>query len=51
MKDCLVIAFDVSKNDKPTVLVTRSDSSLTFEVVNQIWGDDAIEIYHKLIGK
>ena len=51
MGDCLVIAIDISQNDRPTMLITRSEDDLSFKVVNQIWDEEAIDIYHKLIGK
>lgn len=51
MEDCLVITVDISNNDRPTILVTRSDDDLSFKIVNQLWDDEAIEIYNKLIGK
>lgn len=51
MEDCLVLAIDISENDMPTLLVTRRIDDLSFEIVNQLWDDEAVEIYNKLIGK
>ena len=50
MEDCLVITIDINQNDRPTMLITRSYDDLSFKVVNQIWDEEAIDIYHKLIG-
>lgn len=49
-EDHLIITADIGCKDKPTLLVIRDDSDLSFRVVNQLWGEDAIEVYNKLIG-
>ena len=49
MEDCLVITVDISNNDVPTLLVTRSSNDLNFKIVNQLWGDEATELYNKII--
>lgn len=50
MEDCLVVTVDVSKNDRPTLLITRSVDALSFNVINQLWDDEAVETYNKLVG-
>jgi len=50
MEDCLVITVDVNGEDRPTLLVTRSLDALSFKIVNQIFDDDALETYNKLVG-
>lgn len=50
MEDCLVITVDISKFDRPTLLVTRSVDDLSFKIVNQLWDGEAIEVYNKLMG-
>lgn len=50
MEDCLVITVDISKGDMSTLLVTRRVDDLSFTIVNQIFGDDAVEIYQRLVG-
>ena len=41
---------DISKIDRPTLLVTRSVDDLSFVIVNQLWDYEAVEAYNKLIG-
>jgi hypothetical protein len=50
MEDCLVITVDVSGEDRPTLLVTRSSDTLGFKIVNQLFDDEAVETYNKLVG-
>ena len=50
MEDCLIVSIDISKGDRPTLLVTRSMGEFSFAVVNQLWDDEAVETYKKLIG-
>ena len=50
MEDCLVVSVDISRNDEPTMLVTRSENALSFKVINELRGDEAVETYNKLIG-
>lgn len=50
LEDHLIITVDISCKDKPTLLVIKDDSDLSFRVVNQLWGEEAIEVYNKLIG-
>ena len=51
IEDCLVIGVDINEKENPTILVTRIVDDFRFKVVNQLWDDEAIEIYNKLIGK
>ena len=49
-KSALVITADFCNDDIGRLLVTRPLNDLSFEVVNQLSGDDALEVYNKLIG-
>ena len=49
--DCLVITTDFCGSDINTLLVTRVIDELSFEIVNDLHGDEAKDLYNKLIGK
>lgn len=51
MTDKLIITFDKSQEDIPTLVVAREGWSLlnpAMEVINIITGDDAIKIWEQL---
>jgi hypothetical protein len=50
MDDCLTVTFDFCPQDDAIIMVMRTNGE-GFEVVNGIVGDDAVDIYNKLIGK
>lgn len=50
IEDRLILGIDISKKDKSTICVGRNVLD-KYEIINQIWDDEAEEIYYKLIGK
>lgn len=48
MEDCLIVSVDITQKDRNLLLVARKSNDSKLEIVNQIWDDEAIEIYEKL---
>lgn len=54
VEECYTIAVDISENDVPIVQVfkrTETNEGVVFKHVNTLWGEEAIEMHHKLSGK
>ena len=50
VEDSLVLSIDISKKDKSTIVVRRNVNG-KYEIINQIWDEEAEKIYYSLIGK
>ena len=48
--DRLILGIDISKKDRSTIVVGRNVLG-KYEIINQLWDDEAEAIYNKLIGK
>lgn len=50
VEDSLILGIDISKKDRSTIVVGRNVLG-SYEIINQLWDDEAEAIYNKLIGK
>lgn len=50
VEDSLIISVDFSPYDKDYLVVARIDGDKKY-IINKLTDDEAVEIYHKLIGK
>lgn len=50
VEDSLILGIDISKKDKSTIVVGRNING-RYEIINQIWDEEAEKIYYSLIGK
>ena len=51
MVDSIIISYDNSRNDIPILLVGKKRPNQSVEIVNAFQGDEAEELYNKLITK
>lgn len=49
MEDCLIVSFDSYPLEIDTLVVARK-SGEKLVVINQLWDNDAVDVYNKLIG-
>lgn len=50
VEDSLILSIDISKKDKSTIVVGRNVNG-RYEIINQIWDEEAEKLYYSLIGK
>jgi hypothetical protein len=50
VEDSLILGIDISKKDKSTIVVGRNING-RYEIINQIWDEEAEKLYYRLIGK
>lgn len=50
IEDSLILSIDISKKDKSTIVVGRNVNG-RYEIINQIWDEEAEKLYYSLIGK
>ena len=50
VEDSLILGIDISKKDKGTIVVGRNVNG-RYEIINQIWDEEAEKLYYSLIGK
>lgn len=50
VEDSLILGIDISKKDKSTIVVGRNVNG-RYEIINQIWDEEAEKLYYSLIGK
>lgn len=46
----LLVGFDFSNNDKAIVVVGKKRKNQSVEIINAFEGEEAIDIYKKLVG-
>lgn len=49
-KSVLVITADFCNDDIGTLLITKPIDDFSFEIVNELHGKEALEVYNKIIG-
>jgi len=50
IRELLFVAIDITPGDAPCVSVMERNGDVT-NIINVIYGDEAIDLYHKLITK
>ena len=50
IEDSLILGIDISKKDRSIITVGRNVNG-RYEIINQIWDEEAEKIYYSLIGK
>ena len=48
---CLLVAIDISENDKAVMIVGEKGPGIDIKVINAFSDEEAIELYKKLITK
>lgn len=49
--DTLLVGFDHSSGDIAVLIVGRKDTDESVQIINQFQGEEAVELYRKLVGK
>ena len=49
--DTLLVGFDHSQGDIAVLIVGRKDVGESVQIINQFQGEEAVELYRKLVGK
>lgn len=48
---CFLVAIDISKDDNAVLIVGEKKNKVDVEIINAFHGDEAMELYKKLITK
>ena len=48
--DTIIIGVDISNKDRSTIVIGRNIGGSEYEIINQLWDEEAEEVYYTLIG-